>query len=63
MFNPRVEEAALADHVGIHRRSDVRVDMPPGAGWKRGTPLRLSVDLTSALFFGADGRRIDHLRR
>ena len=63
MFRPRAEEAALADHVGIHRRSDVRVDMPQGAGWKRGTPLRLSVDLTSALFFGADGRRIDQLRR
>jgi multiple sugar transport system ATP-binding protein len=63
LFRPRADEATLADHVGIHRRSDVLVDMPAGAGWKRGTPLRLSVDLRSALFFGADGRRIDQLRR
>ncbi|GAA3197229.1 ABC transporter ATP-binding protein [Actinocorallia longicatena] len=61
---PTLEDAAPAqEHVGIHRRSHLMARMPSGMKWQRSTPVRLAVDPSRLLFFGADGRRVDPVIR
>jgi len=50
-------------HVGHHRRSDLQVRVESRSDWRDGQVVYLAMDLARALFFGADGRRVDPVRR